>query len=125
MNFYLRDGAGTGSAINYNAATTLTLNAWNHLAWVRSGNTLYFYLNGTQDGSVGINYTLTSGSIGLTIGKQGNAASYYLNGYISEVEIYAGIALHTAAFTPSSDPFIEAIGTATDNAIIFDDITPY
>lgn len=125
MNFYLRDGAGTGSAINYNAATTLTLNAWNHLAWVRSGNTLYFYLNGTQDGSVGINYTLTSGSIGLTIGKQGNAASYYLNGYISEVEIYAGIALHTADFTPSGDPFLEAIGTATDNAVIFDDITPY
>ena len=36
--------------------------------------------------------------------------------YFSEVEVYKGVALHTANFTPSGDPFSSSIQIIADNA---------
>jgi len=98
INFYLRDGAGTGSVINYNTNAKLVLNTWNHVAWVRSGNTLYMYLDGVLVGSVGINYTLSAANLPFTIGRQGNSASNFLSGYLDDVRITKGVARYTANF---------------------------
>ena len=94
-----------GSAWSYNIiSTTVPSLGWQHIAVVRSGSTLTFYLNGTSIGtaSIGSNSTHTTTSGALYIGHYpffpGGALSF--NGYIEGVRITKGLARYTADFTP-------------------------
>ena len=99
----------------YNGDTALvgttwsgTTNVWYLVEVSRSGTSLKMFLSGVQLGTTATNSTnITGSSEPLRIGRIGTGSSVGLNGYISEVEIYKGVALNTAAYTPSSDPFVD------------------
>ena len=115
------------SARLVSVSVSLSLNTWYELEVTRSGNTVYIILDGTllNAGGTAFSYTIRNSSTTLKIGGSVYDGTYpsYFNGYISEVEIYKGISLHTANFTPSTDPFTDST-TATENALIYDDLTP-
>lgn len=94
-----------------NGSFSFSLNTWYDIEITRSGNLIYLFVNGTllNAGGTAFSRTMQNTSQALTIGGHVFNGTYlgYLNGYVSEVEIYKGAALHTASFTPSSDPFGE------------------
>lgn len=100
-------GVNTG----YSATVTVAQGTWNHIAFVRSGTTLTFYLNGVSAGTSTASQNIPAG--GLTIGGQ-NITSWnrYLNGYISNLRIVKGSALYTSNFAPSTSPLSAVVGTS-------------
>ena len=84
---------------------TASLNTWEHIALVRSGNKFTFYLNG-----IDIYNTTYSGTIYDTsttkviIGANGDTGTaHFMCGYLDNFRIFKG-ALYTSNFTPSDCP---------------------
>lgn len=95
--------AGGESARLTAASTSVPLNQWSHIAWVRSGSTLRCYVNGTQDSaSVTYSSALNAAASTLTIGK--NVDGNYYDGYIDEYRVTKA-ARYTASFTPPTAAF--------------------
>ena len=96
---------GTKLLIQNNDSTTLSVNnhglttaTWYHLAYVRVGNTINFYVNGTALGA-GVSYVGSVGTGGTTwIGSE-TAQGAYFNGYISNLRVVNGLAVYTGNFT--------------------------
>lgn len=88
---------------------SFALDTWYDIEVDRSGNLVYLFVDGTllNAGGTSFSRTMANTSQVLIIGGHVYNGTFlgYINGYISEVEIYKGAALHTASFTPSSDPF--------------------
>jgi hypothetical protein len=81
-------------------STTLTLNAWNHVAFVRSGGIVYIYLNGTRDattGSSSIFGSFTSTTSDITIGVNQDKSTLRYFGYMSNLRLAKGIAVYSGA----------------------------
>lgn len=76
-------------------ATSLTVNAWHHVAIVRSGTTLSLYLNGTRDATTTSSSNNTSSN--CVIARDWTNGSAYSNGYISSLRVVKG----TAVYDPS------------------------
>ena len=99
-----------GNATIYSAgfygSTATTLNAWNHIAWVRSSGVLQIYVNGTGGTSVAFTNNLTDSSwtvVGST--KSAGEAGYLYAGYIDDLRITKGYARYTSNFTPPTAAF--------------------
>ena len=93
---------------------TLTLNSWNHVAFTRSGNTLYFFINGNSQGTAsytGSVYSNTQDSV--MVGAMGNPSDPRndFNGKISNVRVIKGTALYTSNFTSPTAPLTEVTNT--------------
>jgi hypothetical protein len=87
---------------SYGTGTVLS-NVWTHLAWVRSGTTLTFYVDGVAGGTVSVSGTLTGAATTnpIWIGIKDNATAAYGNiGYIDDLRITNGYARYTGNFTP-------------------------
>jgi hypothetical protein len=109
INFY------TGTS--YVGATTVSTNVWSHIAVVRSGGTLTFYLNGSVDytnASFGTG-AISPGATSAVVGTKDIAvsASYRAVSTISNLRIVVGTAVYTATFTPPTTPL-----TAITNTIL-------
>lgn len=80
------------------------LNSWAYVAYVRSGSTLTFYLNGVSVGSVTNSQTFqfADGCVGALGGYGGYAA-----GYMTDVKLTKS-ALYSGSFTPPSTPVTSA-----------------
>ena len=95
----------TSSADRITGGTVAT-GTWYHIAVSRSGTSTRMFLNGTQIGST---YTDTSAYTNTTnrpgIGFDANASTYYLNGYIDDLRVTAGVARYTTTFTPPTQAF--------------------
>jgi hypothetical protein len=102
-------GNGTSTdTISSNSA--ITLNTWNHYAFVRNGNLFKLYVNGVAQ-----TQTLTS-SISLPAQLSGymqigNAGGLYA-GRITNFRIVKGTAVYTANFTPTTQPLRAISGTS-------------
>jgi len=98
--------------------TTITLNAWHHVAIVRTGSTCKGFLNGSQEWS-GAAATMYEGSKPLLIGySSGQPTAAFFNGHIDDLRITKGVARYTANFTPPTSAF--ANGLAQVSGIIRD-----
>ena len=112
------NGGGTSVTGSY----AFALNTWYLVEACRVGNLLYLFVDGTLLNTGGTAYSVNqqNSTTALKIGASLYNATYlyYLTGYISEVEIYNGIGLHTASYTPGSDPFVDGFarlsGTTKD-----------
>lgn len=115
---------GTDGTVLFNYSTTgsdypgitfsnaaLTVNAWTHLALVRSGNTLTLYRNGLSMGSSNFTATIYAPSavqaIGCWFGGSGtpeatSGFSLY-PGYMSNIRVVKGIAVYSGTSTTSSN----------------------
>jgi hypothetical protein len=79
---------------------TLSTGTWYHFAWVRSGSTHTFYLNGTAYGST---YSSSANHVngGLGIGKTVLGTTFTaFTGFIDDLRITKGFARYTSNFTP-------------------------
>jgi hypothetical protein len=92
-NDKLEGGFYGGTTIT--GATSLAINAWNHVAIVRSGTTLSLYLNGTRDATTTSSSNNTSSN--CVIARDWTNGSSYSNGYISNLRVVKG----TAVYDPS------------------------
>ena len=96
---------------------TVSLNTWQHVAFVRIGNTVYGYINGLLAGSVGVTSNLGS-SQPFYIGTN-QTPSYNYYGLASNLRVIKGTGIYTGAFTPPTSPLSAISGTSilTCNAI--------
>jgi hypothetical protein len=91
-----------GSSVSW-LNVTLSTGTWQHYAFVRSGSTLTWYLNGvSQGGKTFTNNVTATGRL--------RVGSYYdgtipLNGFIDDLRITKGVARYTANFTPPAAAF--------------------
>ena len=83
-----------------NTTTQLTLNAWQHIAVVRSNGTITMYLNGVSIGSTSTVFNFTDAASAPNIGRS-NQGNYFWYGYISNLRIVKGTAVYTNNFIPS------------------------
>jgi hypothetical protein len=86
--------------IALNVSATVGTNSWAHIAFVRTGTTIYVFVNGTR-------YTLgtTSVAIGSSVSPKigiANSSGYtnQFKGYIDDLRITKGLARYTTTFTP-------------------------
>jgi len=98
-------------ATQINGPTALSLNTWVHLAGVRSGSTMTFYVNGVSAGSSANSTNISTSEIAL-IGRQFSELARYFPGYISNIRVLKGTALYTAAFTPPTAPLTAITNTS-------------
>jgi hypothetical protein len=92
-----------------------SIDIWYHIAYVRSGNTGYIFIDGisqivTNPGWI----TVENLSAPLLVGYGSSDIPYYLNGYLDELRISKGIARWTSNFTPP----INAYEVLTENMIL-------
>jgi hypothetical protein len=95
---------------------SLTLNAWNHIAFVRNTatSTATFYLNGVACGSTASTASYTTNQYGPIIGQlYGQVGSYGALGLITNLRV-AKSAIYTSNFTPSLVPFTKTSQGATN-----------
>jgi hypothetical protein len=95
-------------------ATTVSINAWHHVALVRLGGMVSAYLDGVLQGSP---YAFGSSTFDgcLYIGGlfvSGSSIGYYFQGYMDEFRITKS-AQYKAAFTVPTDPFSISASTNT------------
>jgi hypothetical protein len=81
---------------SYYGTTTITHNQWTHVAWVRSGSTVTFYVNGNAGGTATVSGVqvgnITSGSIYAGGSKDNQTAGYGIIGYIADLRVTNGYA---------------------------------
>ena len=99
-----------GANFTWGTATSVLLNRWTHIAWVRVGTTVTGYVNGISVGTQTISGTVGN-SGGITIGAN-PAGGYLWTGYLSNVRIINGTALYTSTFTPSTTPLTAITNTS-------------
>ena len=132
--------------VNSNGGTRLTasttsvpLNTWTHIAWVRNGGTISCYVNGTKDATT-VSYNAALNPAGGTVYIGSVVDPQYLNGYIDELRITKGYARYTSNFTvptgpgedegaPLADPFYNYVSllltmNGSDNSTTFADKSP-
>lgn len=97
---------GTGSfIICTSGAVTVPINAWTHVAGVKSGNTLRVFINGIQRGTLAITGVVAdSTATPVHIGRHANDTTRDFGGHIDELR-FSTVARYTADFTPPTAPF--------------------
>jgi hypothetical protein len=97
LHVYLSyDGTNWGLN-NFTSSATLSNGTWYHITILRSGTTLYYYINGLYDNSVSISTnTLYNEPSPVIIGRENNANGNYLCGNIKDLIIWKGRALTQA-----------------------------
>jgi hypothetical protein len=93
-------------------SAAITLNAWNHIAWVRSSGVLQIYVNGVGGTSATFTNNLTNTATVTISNKSPFASDYKFNGYISNLRVVKGTAVYTSNFTPSKTPLTAISGTS-------------
>jgi len=117
-NNQLYYNASTGAVgLVLNATTVISatgaavkLNAWNHIAFVRSGSTCTIYVNGASAATGTNSSTFNLGFLGT---YAYTSFGYEVNGYVTDARIVNGTAVYTGAFTPPTSPL-----TAVTNTVL-------
>jgi len=117
-------GGSAGNWITVTRSSAIADNTWYHLAAVKNGSTVTFYVDGTSAGTatwVGYN----DRSQPLNIGYETNGT--YMYGHIDEVRISNSVR-YTTTFTPSTSAFVNDANTllllhmnGTDAQTFFED----
>jgi hypothetical protein len=83
---------------------------WHHVAVTRSGSTLRLFVDGVQESSTTVSFTIATNNSGpLVIGGGAYApTTRSFSGYIDELRITKGVARYTANFTAPTAPFADS-----------------
>ena len=96
---------GTNTLVQ-TSASSISTTTWTHIAFVRSGTSGRFFINGTQSGSTGTINNFTDSSTPLAIGALNTAtgwnANLTLTGIMDDIRITKGIARYNTTFTTPS-----------------------
>jgi hypothetical protein len=92
------------------------LHTWSHIAWVRNGNSMTIYKNGTSvatmSGVSAYNFYSPAHNLGFIGFFWDGGTTRYFNGYISNLRVVKGTALYTTTFTPSTTPLTAIANTS-------------
>lgn len=87
---------GTGSV--YETTLSMTANAWNHVAFVKSSTTWRVYINGALSDTWTSVPTINASTSALTVGRTSVwNANYFWTGYLSNLRILKGTALYSGS----------------------------
>lgn len=89
--------------------TAVKINAWNHIAFVRSGSTCTIYVNGASTATGTNSSTFNLAFLGT---YAYTAFGYEVNGYVTDARIVNGTAVYTGAFTPPTTPLTAIANTS-------------
>ena len=110
LKFY---GSSSGTSWNFvsNATIgTVSFGTWHHVALVRSGSSLYLFLDGVLGSTTSVSTTSFAQSANqLLIGRAQNDKRFY--GYLSDFHYVKGTALYTSAFTPPTSTISSVANT--------------
>ena len=124
------NGVG-GTSRKWDGATTagniIRVNSWNHVAFVRSSNTMRVYLNGvatvTTSSASSVSDTANYSNTNLNIGRLATGGPENPTGYLCDGRITTS-ALYTSNFTPPTAPLTAVSGVRLlnnyTNGAIFD-----
>jgi len=103
--WWLMSENGTWAAYTYtDSGGAITNNRWYHFALVRSGNTIYSFLDGTQTYSPKTFTGSVYSSPNHYLGSIPIQAEFY-KGYLAELRLTKGVARYVSNFTPPASPF--------------------
>lgn len=85
-------------------STAKSTGQWYHVAVVRSGTTVTFYLDGTSIGTATYSYNVPSHT-GYIGGNTGRSSALSFKGYIDDLRITNGVARYTSNFTAPTAAF--------------------
>jgi hypothetical protein len=107
----------TAGVYNSAGSSTVAANAWNHIAVVRSGDTVTVFLNGVGGTPLStVNRPPSANSHPLNIGRDSLATTTDQTlGYCQDLRITNGVARYTADFTPPTRMLATISGTITDD----------
>lgn len=120
FSFYVSNGLGTGKLalqtfisgsvdLSLTGTTSVTLNAWHHVAFCRklSGGveTWYIFLDGNLEAQGNQTGTPTSNTNAMRIGSSAFNTTRYFSGWMDEIRITDGVARYTASFTAPTAKF--------------------
>jgi hypothetical protein len=97
----------------FNAVGTVPLNAWTHIAFVRSGtgtNQTALYINGTSIATATNSQNFSNTT--LAVGASNDGSQFPFLGYIGDIRFLKGTAQYTAAFTPPTAPLTNITNTS-------------
>jgi hypothetical protein len=116
--------AGTG---DFTASTgSVPLNIWTHVAWVRTGTSLTYYINGIAAGTVSDSFNYSLSSTTVNIATTNNNVSFAISGAISNLRVVKGSAVYSSNFTPPTTNLTAITNTSLltlQNATIVDNST--
>lgn len=114
LNGVVSNSGGMATQQVLTSVASLTAAAWNHVAFVRSGSTLYLFLNGNLEVSIAQSVAIVDGGRQLGIGGQtGAALAEILNGYLTNLRVTKGLARYTANFSVPMLPFPDGQGAVS------------
>jgi len=95
----LRYSTNGSTVITKSVDWSPSVSTWYHVAVIRNGNNLKFFVNGTQQGATQdiTSVTIFNSASGLQVGNYYGVG--YFDGYIDELRISKGVARWTADFT--------------------------
>ena len=100
------------------STTTLSINQWYHLAFVRSSGVLKMYINGTAD-STTLSFSSQYGKTGsLWMGWQHTNSAGTPLYYIDDIRVTKGVARYTANFTPPTTAHLTSAGDVNKQILI-------
>ena len=114
----------TFNGSNYFGTNSVPTNRFVDIELTKIGSSIKSYIDGVNDVSL-INANSSFYLSGPEIRIGGSVDNYFCDFYMAEFELFNGKAIHTSNFTPPSTQFIDyLIGPPTENAQIFDYVTP-
>lgn len=89
----------------YDTGTDLRDDSWHHIAAIRTGTSLKFYVDGTMESSQILNGSnIQSSTFNALIGAESNEG-WYFEGYMDEIRISRGVQRWLSNFTPLTDEY--------------------
>ena len=110
LNFYSIVDA-TSTIIDYRYNWSYSIDTWYHVAVVRSGTSLFLFIDGNLTSWTTVANSISNQTIGdisspFRLGyTRASSADLYMNGYVDGFRFSNGIARYTASFTPETDRF--------------------
>jgi hypothetical protein len=117
VTFYV---STSGSSVTL-TSPNITVNTWTHVALVRSGTTVSYYINGFAGGTTGtlVGALMTPvASTYIGIDSASPTGVGYFPGYISNFRIVKGVAVYTGPFTPPTGPLAISQNAGTNIAAV-------
>ena len=107
---------GTNSATRIIGSTGWVLDAWQHVALVRSGTTVTLYIDGVDNGSYTESATFGAGSnnsltVGCSLATSGGSLTTFWDGKLSNFRVVKGTAVYTGDFIPPRKPLANITNT--------------
>ncbi|MFH0831354.1 MAG: LamG domain-containing protein [archaeon] len=122
ISVHLYSGGVDTGEFRMTSPVSLGNTAWHHIAVVRNGASILMFIDGASQAVTTI--TALASDVGTTagtlyVGKYGDAANYYFDGWIDELRISKGIARWTSDFAVRTSQYegYEDSGDFTDVAV--------